>query len=221
MAVATGCQSRQSTYFPLDAGMEWRYALRVVTMNGASSKKFLIANLPAITQNETKMVPRRTATGETTFYAALGSGIQRLGEYAPGGEIDVYPTAQTILPSALVPGATWQSNTRTAVLEVTSHAAGALYRIEVDVPLTATVDAIDDSIAVPAGTFTHCLRVHAVGITHADVRKLEGMAEIRVETTEWYAPDVGLVKVVRRETTSSSALPAGEYEMQLEALTRQ
>ena len=138
----------------------------------------------------------------------------------PGEEVEVYAAPRTVLPYPLTVGRQWNSTTHTSVLEMTSHAAGHLYRIDAKVSLTYTVESTTDTVVVPAGRFSRCVRVKGIGVTTAQVRKQSGLAEIRIESTEWYAPGAGLIKVVRSETTSSSALPAGEYEMQLEALWR-
>ena len=96
------------------------------------------------------------------------------------------------------------------------HAAGALYKIEADVPLQYTLESVEDTVRVPAGEYHGCLRIRASGSTLAEVRKQVGLAEIKVEQVDWYAPGVGLVRSERRETTSSSALPSGTLEVELE-----
>jgi hypothetical protein len=125
---------------------------------------------------------------------------------------------QKVLPGTLVVGATWKGDTRTRVLEVTSHAAGALYKIEADVPLVYTVEGLAETVRVPAGEFRGCLRIRATGRTLAEVRKQVGLAEIQIDQVEWYARGVGLVRTERRETTSSSALPSGTLVVELETL---
>jgi len=83
-----------------------------------------------------------------------------------------------------------------------------------------TVEDLDDEVAVPAGRFSRCLRIRGTGFTSQNVGFYVGHTDIRVETTEWYAPNVGLVKAVRKETTTSSVLPGGHYQMELESLSR-
>jgi hypothetical protein len=41
-----------------------------------------------------------------------------------------------------------------------------------------------------------------------------------VEVTRWFAPGVGLIKAVRRESTSEPTLPFGEYALVLTRLRR-
>lgn len=220
LALLPGCVQPAQDYFPLHPGWEWQYAMRIATADGPRQGKHLVINLPAYELAGVSTVPRRSPDGTTMLYARGAQGVLRVGEAAEGGEPRRYPVPQTVLPAGIAAGTTWKGDTRTRVLEVTSHAAGALYRIEADVPLLYTVESVDDAVRVPAGEFSGCLRVHASGSTLAEVRKQVGLAEIKVDQMDWYAPGVGLVKSERRETTSSSALPGGTLEVELERLRK-
>ena len=48
-----------------------------------------------------------------------------------------------------------------------------------------------------------------------------GRASVDVETTEWYAPGVGLIKRLRKERISSPAIDPGEYQVVLRAVRRE
>lgn len=216
IVLLAGCERPAQEYFPLHPGWEWQYAMRIVTADGPRQGKHLVTNLPAYDLEGMRTIPRRSPGGTTVLYAQGAQGVQRVGEAAEGGEPRRYPMAQTVLPAGLAVGATWKGDTRTRVLEVTSHAAGALYKIEADVPLQYTLESVEDTVRVPAGEYHRCLRIRASGSTLAEVRKQVGLAEIKVEQVDWYAPGVGLVRSERRETTSSSALPSGTLEVELE-----
>jgi hypothetical protein len=218
VALLAGCDRRPETFFPLDPGWEWQYAMQIVTADGPRQAKYLVANLPPYEFDGRRTIPRRSPGGATILYAEGAQGIERVGEVREGEEPHHYPMPQTVLPGTLAVGASWRGDTRTRVLEVTSHAAGALYKIEADVPLVYTVESLVETVRVPAGEFRGCLRVHAAGRTLAEVRKQVGLAEIQIDQVEWYARGVGLVRSERRETTSSSALPSGTLVVELETL---
>ncbi len=220
IVLLAGCGRPAQEYFPLHPGWEWQYAMRIVTADGPRPGKHLVTNLPAYDLAGVRTIPRRSPGGTTVLYTQGAQGVQRVGESAEGEEPRRYAMPQTVLPASLAVGATWRGDTRTRVLEVTSHAAGALYRIEADVPLLYALESVTDTVRVPAGEFRGCLRVRASGSTLAEVRKQVGLAEIRVEQVDWYAPGVGLVRSERRETTSSSALPSGTLEVELERVRR-
>lgn len=220
LLTTAACQRNTESYFPLQSGWQWQYALRIVTADGSKRAKHLVVNLDEFDLDNQRTVPRRMSSGATYLYVEDADGVRRIGESMVGGEVKVYRSPQTVLRYPLREGSSWIADTRTSVLEVTSHAAGALYRLDTDVPVRYTVASTNDTVSVPAGTFTQCVRVTGEGHTLAEVRKQVGLAQISVMSIEWYAPGVGLIKAVRRETTSSSALPVGEYDMELEALRR-
>ena len=73
-----------------------------------------------------------------------------------------------------------------------------------------TITSLDESVKVPAGRFSRCLRVDAVGFLDLPQRILLGIRTIKVEQTQWYAPEVGLVKMTRREFAIPNLYPS-EY----------
>ena len=60
---------------------------------------------------------------------------------------------------------------------------------------------------VPAGRFDNCVRVEAAGTMPVEERT-RGIKQITIEQTEWYAPDVGLVKMTRKEYTTPDKIKA-------------
>ena len=208
------------SYFPLRPGWQWEYALHITTADGASRARYFLTNLQPYRIGGTVTMPRRTPAGETYFYVEDAGGVQRVAELMAGQALKTYAAPQTVLQYPPAAGARWQAKTRTAVLQVISHTEGKLFRVEAPLMLNYVVDSTDDTVTVPAGRFVHCLRVQAQGKTIADLRRHLGVIEVRVSSTQWYAPGVGLVKAERREVAPFSTLPAGEYDMELAALRR-
>ena len=102
-------------------------------------------------------------------------------------------------------GAKWQRTSRILFLEVTG-AFEATYnrRIKEDIVLDYEVESIDDVVDVAAGHFENCLRVKGFGSIYGGGGSLEefmDIDDINIETVEWYAPGVGLVKRTRKEYT--------------------
>lgn len=60
------------------------------------------------------------------------------------------------------------------------------------IPITSTIETLDDVVTVPAGTFQHCVRVRSTG------ENQDGA----LEDLNWYAPNIGLIKFVRQERNS-------------------
>jgi hypothetical protein len=73
---------------------------------------------------------------------------------------------------------------------------------------------------VPAGRFEKCLRLEGTGLLHVLADARVGASEVPVTHTEWYAPGVGLVKLVRSETLDTQAIVGGTITMELTAFER-
>ncbi len=70
-------------------------------------------------------------------------------------------------------------------------------------------------VDVPAGRFRHCLKVMGIGSTLVRVDRGNGIAQVEIENTDWYAPGVGLVKTERIEKSDSPFLKTGRYTLEL------
>ncbi|MCY4360667.1 MAG: hypothetical protein OXE42_00570, partial [Gammaproteobacteria bacterium] len=73
-----------------------------------------------------------------------------------------------------------------------------------------TITSLDETVNVPAGHFSRCLRIDAVGFLDLPQRIMLGIRRFKVEQTQWYAPEVGLIKMTRREVAIPNLYPS-EY----------
>jgi hypothetical protein len=105
-------------------------------------------------------------------------------------------------------GTSWEVKARSKLL---NNAPGILKK---------TIEAIDDTVTVPAGTFKNCLRIKGEGV----IRKEELGNEIivNIEEYEWYAPGVGLIKYIGKEKGSGRFLTPDYEEIvaQLESIKK-
>ena len=62
---------------------------------------------------------------------------------------------------------------------------------------------LNEKIKVPAGSFKNCIKVECSGETtffgDSEIRTIN----IKITTSEWYAPNIGLVKAERTEETDT------------------
>jgi hypothetical protein len=194
--------------------------LTLETEDGRREQRFIVRNGASEQLAGLQAVPKITVDGHRVYYVQDDTGIRQIAarlrdEPAPRIKPDHYE-----LRYPLEPGTQWWRWTQTQALEKTGPPQRTHYRIVVPVKLSVTVESIDESVTVAAGRFDRCVLVSGSGSTNADVRNYVGKARIEVETYDWYAPDVGLIKSVRRERTSSPALDYGAYVMELQELSR-
>lgn len=214
------CGRATPTYYPLEEGLRWQYDIHVMTMDGPQREKYLVWNLPPVQYGGRTLNVRESADGRYTYYHVEPAGVVRIGESAPDSPLQLYTTPRLVFPARIDAHASWTDTEFTVTLEHTGPPEHSLNRITVPVILQYRIEATDAEVTVPAGTFRNCVRIRGVGTTSKDVGFYVGQTNIRVENTEWYAPGVGLVKAVREETTTSTVLPRGSYELALTDLTR-
>lgn len=212
----------QARYFPLEQGMSWRYVVQSTTMDGTETQKYVIqAGEPRSWQGETLPV-RVTLAGSRLFYRVNEKGVFRVATQRPDA---AKPTAvsddrRTVLRYPLEPGTAWQETSETVTLYRTGPPQRSEYHIKVPVNLEYTIQAANDSVKVPAGRFTNCLRIRAEGVKRQyDAGNYVGRTDITVEQTDWYAPGIGLVKSVRKESTSNKVLNHGSMQTFAGSLT--
>ena len=90
------------------------------------------------------------------------------------------------------------------------------FHISAKVPVEVKIESLSDKVVVPAGTFTGCMRISFSGTAFIDAGNYVGKTVVRVSEINWYAPGVGLIKSVRKESTKHKALDKGEIVLVLE-----
>ena len=213
-----GCGDSEVDYFPLDSDRYWQYRIERTTMDGTVTQKYLLEALPAQILDEIEVVAKRTVDGHQYFYRRDELGVHRIArKLRDQAEIEADTPAVLVLPSKLEVGVSWQERSVTSVLENSGPPWETLFRLIHPITLTYTVESVDDDVAVKAGEFRHCLRIVANGKATADVGNYVGKTDIQVHNIDWYAPNVGLVRSERRETSSSTPLGAGSISLELES----
>lgn len=195
--VSPACSSPDDSIFPMQEGYWWQYRISRSTRGELHIQKRVEANLGTVTVNGENLVPRKHPNGQLKYFLKTSEGI-----------FQVYPGNKRRVPLLREPiavGTRWQADSRILYLEVTG-AFKATYdqKIREAIPIDYRIESIDDSIEVAAGKFRNCVRVTGKGSIYGgggSLKEFMAIDTINIETTEWYAPGVGLVKRQRREFT--------------------
>jgi hypothetical protein len=210
------CDREPASYFPLEPDRYWQYDVVRTTMDGSKNQKYLIETRAPREWNGATVHVRQTVDGHQFFYRRQADGINRVArKLSAEATATATEPAILVLPRAPAVGDSWRQLSHTAVLENTGPPWETLFRIMHPVELDFTVASTSDTVRVGAGNFSDCLRVVGHGRFSADVGNYIGRAEISVNVTEWYAPNVGLVRSERTETTNAQALSHGSIVMEL------
>lgn len=209
-------------YFPLDRGDHWDYRITEVNPLAKIERDFSIDDAGPRKRDGQRYHRRRTSDGTEYWLQSDGKTLRRAGlrsavEYQP--RMDA--AALEVMPLAPATGDVWSVPTQPFILERSLPFRERFSRDEsLRFELSMRVASLDESVTVPAGTFEHCLKVEGTGHFYilADARL--GASEVPVTQTEWYAPDVGLVKLERSETLDTPNIVGGSITMELTAHTR-
>lgn len=215
-----GCGGVDNTAFlPLKTPASWVYDAHSQTMNGKRLQRLF-------TRNEAEVIH---SDGEPALLRSRGVDYRELVRLAPEGLLRLAVLRADanahwaedpaepllLLPRELLPGREWRQASRTQVLEATVDPFRRRYVVQEPVEMRYRVVANDAVIDTPAGRFSHCLLLEATGEGHFQGDKTVPGGNISVRQSEWYAAGVGLVRLDREETTSSSILPRGLYQLTL------
>lgn len=204
-------------YFPLGAGLHWRYQVTRAYKERTEHDRLEIVNLKRLGFDGRQVTVRRTDQDNHYYIERMADGVYRVAkrnvaETAP--QRDREP--RMILPQPPRVGATWSSHTQPYALRRVHPYEDSLTR-GIGFNMTYELVADDDTVSVPAGRFEHCLRVEgsAQVSIYSDARR--GYRDIPIKTTEWYAPGIGLVKLVREEPLDTEVFQGGTITLALSA----
>lgn len=212
-----GCGGKpEPEYFPLNEGYRWEYRMQETNPLVDRRLPLTMENLGLRERDGRRYFLRRSSEGNE-YWLVAEHGVQRAGARSWIGGMPL-PDAepQTVLPERIELGQEWRIVTRPFILERAEPFRERFAQDESkNVELSMRIASVDDTVEVPAGRFTHCVRVEGQGrlFVLADARI--GASEVPVTHTEWFAPGVGLIKLVRREDLNTTQIVGGEVSMEL------
>lgn len=223
--ILAGCSADipDTDYFPLQKGVVWEYQVNELFGSRESQREFSIENLGETQFKEGEVFSedlisvRHTSDGTDYYILKDDTGVYRaarrtLIEYKPRFEKSLV----RILPNNkdLEVGRSWTVPTKPYALHATASFAVPDPRKR-DINLQFEIKSVTDTVEVPAGTFERCIRVEGTTVLTLYVDPKLGYQDIPITQTEWYAPGVGLVKLIREEPLNMELFKGGliSYEL--------
>ena len=210
-----GCATPDSSWFPLAAGYWWQYSVTRSIRGEAHEQKLVIASLPVVSIKGERLYPRRRPDGREEYFEKSATGIAR---------VDTEDGSRTVvLQVPFATGTRWQGSSRILFLEV-SGAFEATYNrhIRQDIRMDYEIDSVSELVKVKAGVYRNCLRVKGSGSLYGgggSMKEFMNIDSINIDTVDWYAPGIGLVKRTRREYTLPERFE-NQYSEELQAFRR-
>jgi len=213
----SSCTSDKSSYFPLDEGLSWRYAVVITTMDGKNRQKYMLVNRPSKYRDDQKYIIRKSLDGSLLHYRETEEGVLFMGKEDTSGLEPVFiKDEHFVFKYPLTTGTEWENVTLTRLLVKTGPPQKTVFKIIAEVPVKFRVEAVNDTVRVPAGIFHNCVKITMRGSDYKNAGNYVGLTIVSVNETSWYAPGIGLVKMVREESTESHALDKGTMVVELE-----
>jgi hypothetical protein len=181
-------------------------------MSGSSeTQKIVLTNLPQRELRDKKVTPQKVDIGGATiflFIAEDSNGSYVYASQSPGiPEPQIEPNPTYSLKNPIKVGTTWEEKTETHMLE------------KIPYTLTSTIESIDETVTVSAGTFKGCVKVKGSGNAQKKLGIL-GDAKINVEHYNWFAPGIGTIKSIVKESSNHMMVGSVERAMELEAFKK-
>ena len=202
-----------SGYFPLQENLVWKYWVVAKTPHERNESELQITNIGVWEDGNEQYYVRKTNTGNYYYIQERDDGIVRvtkrtIAEYYPRlGMAERY-----VIKYPLQAGTQWSYNTKPYLLDRPFPTSKEIKRT-IDYEMDWEIVGNDETISVPQGEFENCL--HIRGRALVDVPRALSVArdEVLFETDEWYAPNVGLIKLVHKEKVDSDQAFGGSITM--------
>ncbi len=196
--------------------MKWQYDVALITRDGLSNQKYIFNNLGKGKLDGEPVYLRYSLDGSLLYYSASEEGIYYLGNVNTQNiDSEFKKDKELIVPDKIVVGTKWEETTTTKLLQKTGPPQKTVFKIIAEVPLDVQIESLTETVDVPAGRFENCMKVSMEGFVFKDAGNYVGLTMVSVAQSNWYAPEVGLVKMERIETTERKALDKGSLLMEL------
>lgn len=209
------CNSNSDAYFPLEKGLKWRYQISSVTPHYKNKDILVIKNLGVQTIDQEDLYVRRTSAGTDYYFVKENQDVRRVAKRTV---VELRPKFDEenryVIKGSLKPGASWTYKGQPYLLDRPFPTDYELRRI-VRFPMTYKIVSVSEDVKTKAGLFKDC--IHVKGIAIVDIGRILSIVqdEVKFTTDEWYAPGVGLVKLVRFEDVDSKHAYGGKVELNL------
>lgn len=221
LAALAGCSQSPvgDSYFPLPIGGTWEYDVASDINDIVSHETYTLSVDRTVDTDAGEVVVRRAevpgSIGIEYWLRQEKDRITRIAQRIDADEqakLDRNP--QVILKLPVTVGATWMVPTELFVIAPKLEMGMGTTKMP-KVMMTYIVEAMDETVAVPAGTFKSCARVAGNGNFTLYVDAVQGFRDVPIVNREWYCKGVGLVKVERSETLQSPYYSSGQIKMEL------
>ncbi len=220
LLAACGGAPSNDALFPLAEGREWTYRVSTASDDAAATQRetLRLTNRGADAIQDRPAWRRRSDSGIEYWLRSDASGIYRVATRSPldrAPQIDTAP--RFVLKQPIAVGTAWEALTVPYVLARKNERPHELRYVNPPLPMSYRIESIAEQVQTPAGTFERCVRVAGQATVKLYDDAARQFRDSPVTTLEWYCPEVGLVRVERREPSPTRLVAGGSVTMELES----
>ena len=221
-----GAEPRDDALFPLEPGRQWAYRVSTTVDGGAAGEsngvprtEFLrLANRGSERIDGAKSTRRRSDSGVEYWLRSDATGIYRIASRSPlDREPQLDKVRRYVLKRPYAVGTEWEATTTAYVLSRKNETPHEMRHVVKALPMHYRIEALGEKVSTPAGGFAGCLRVAGRASIRLYADALNQFRDSPLTTLEWYCPDVGLVRLERKEPSPTRLVAGGTVTMELTA----
>ncbi|MEX2516535.1 MAG: hypothetical protein WD572_06435 [Gammaproteobacteria bacterium] len=210
--------SADSKYFPLKQQQLLTYHKQLTRSDGSFENKFLIRITGPESIAGKQLYLQQTASGISALLERNDDGIYQVGS-TQHGEHSLNATPVMIMPIPLTVGSRWQTLTQTELLEWRKYSLEKIDRgLRIKLPMDYHCTKLDARIITPAGNFQNVAVIKGYAERRMEFTGDTGFIVIKIDSTQWYAPGIGLIKSERTESVDRREINPGESVTVLERI---
>ncbi len=209
----TNCSENSSDYYPLNEGIKWDYNLVLSSSSGSVTIKVVVENMGKRELNKQTVVPQKATfdhTANYTFVKESENGIQVVGEQGVNN-IDpiIFDSPRYVIKNPIKNGNSWQTKRKLMFASTKDEYV-----------MTEKIESINEIVTTQSGTYKNCLKIRGYGELFVKDpwfgwMKSSSKVRIRIEMTDYYAPNVGFIKGYYREKSNYLHVSGGEMMNEL------
>ena len=218
--VLAACRSAPAddALFPLAEGRQWTYRVSTTIdeVTGTERATLVLANRGEDRIDGAVSWRRRSDSGIEYWLRTDPTGIYRIASRSP---LDREPLPDKprryVLKKPYAVGTEWESPTTAYVLSRKNETPHELRHVYKDLPMHYRIESLGEKVRTAAGDFDGCVRVAGKASIRLYDDAMRQFRDSPLTTTEWYCPNVGLVRLERQEPSPTRLVAGGVVTMEL------
>ena len=219
----TACDTpeRENKFFPLAEGKSWTYAVETefdAPEPRTDKSTLTIKNMGRSDFDGKETWRRRSDTGNEYWLRTDEKGVYRVASKSATSKTSYLDAnIRTVIPAKLTKEEKWSTSTVPYFLRRRNEWPPEFRYVDKyrDLTMNFNIEAMNQTVTVPAGKFTGCLLVVGRAEINLWVESSNTYKDVPMINREWYCPDVGLVQLEREEPTTARFFQGGVMRMKL------